>query len=57
MTIIDKARELKEQRGLNYAISFFEDRIKAIGKPKNFQDVCNISGNETAIEWLNGQHR
>lgn len=52
MTIIDKAKELLAEHGKEYAIKFFKDRIKQIGTPQSFQDICNISGNETAIEWL-----
>lgn len=52
MTIIGKAKELLQTHGKEYAIKFFQDRIEQIGTPKNFDDVCAISGNETAIEWL-----
>tara|TARA_R110000772_G_scaffold3193_5_gene11559 strand:+ start:5352 stop:6185 length:834 start_codon:yes stop_codon:yes gene_type:complete len=55
MTIIGKAKELVEQHGEEYAIEFFENRINEIGDPKSFQDVCNISGNETAIQWIKGK--
>lgn len=54
-TVICKAKELLEKDGKENAISFFEDRIKKIGEPKNFQDVCNISGNKIAIKWINDQ--
>ena len=55
MTVIDKAKELLESHGEEYAIKFFENRINEIGEPKSFQDICNISGNETAIQWLKGE--
>jgi len=55
MTVIGKAKELLEKEGKEKAIAFFEERIKKIGEPKNFQDICNISGNETAIKWLKDQ--
>ena len=48
MTVIDKAKELLEAEGSEKAILFFEERIKEIGDPKCFQDVCNISGNKVA---------
>lgn len=53
MTVIEKARELVAEYGKETAIKFFENRIKLIGQPTCFQDVCNISGNETAIEYIN----
>jgi hypothetical protein len=52
MTIIDKAKELIKSKGKDEAIKFFKDRIHSIGTPKSFQDVCDISGNETAIEFI-----
>jgi len=53
-TVIGKAKELIEEVGNEKAIAFFQKRIDDIGKPKNFQDVCNISGNETAIDFIKG---
>ncbi|QHB38773.1 hypothetical protein HWC92_gp14 [Flavobacterium phage vB_FspS_morran9-1] len=52
-TVISKAKELLETEGKEKAIEFFENRIKEIGEPKNFQEVCNISGNKIAIKWIN----
>lgn len=54
-TVISKAKELMEEVGTEKAIAFFQERIDLIGKPKNFQDICNISGNETAIDFINGK--
>ena len=53
-TVIGKAKELIEEVGNEKAIAFFQKRIDDIGEPKNFQDVCNISGNETAIDFIKG---
>jgi hypothetical protein len=53
-TVIGKAKELIEEVGTEKAIAFFQKRIDDIGKPKNFQEVCNISGNETAIDFIKG---
>lgn len=53
MTVIGKAKELVRTQGKQKAIEFFENRIKEIGSPKNFDDMCNISGNKTAIKWIN----
>ena len=53
-TVISKAKELIEEVGTEKAIAFFQKRIDDIGKPKNFQDICNISGNETAIDFIKG---
>lgn len=47
-----ESKELIESVGKEEAIAFFKKRIEEIGKPKNFQDVCNISGNETAIAYI-----
>tara|TARA_R110000851_G_C12754056_1_gene532353 strand:+ start:57 stop:236 length:180 start_codon:yes stop_codon:yes gene_type:complete len=53
-TVIGKAKELIEEVGTEKAIAFFQKRIDDIGEPKNFQDICNISGNETAIDFIKG---
>ncbi len=55
ITVIGKAKQLIENHGKDFAIKFFQDRIEAIGEPKNFQDICNISGNKTAIDFINNQ--
>jgi hypothetical protein len=52
VTVIDKAKELIKEVGTEKAIAFFQKRIDDIGEPKNFQDICNISGNETAIDFI-----
>ena len=54
-TVISKAKELIEEVGTEKAIAFFQKRIDDIGEPKNFQDICNISGNETAIDFIKGK--
>ena len=54
-TVIGKAKELIEELGTEKAIAFFQKRIDDIGEPKNFQDICNISGNETAIDFIKGK--
>lgn len=54
-TVIGKAKELIASHGKEYAIKYFQDKIDAIGEPKNFQEVCNISGNKTAIEFIKKQ--
>jgi hypothetical protein len=54
VTIIDKAKELILELGDEKAIAFFQKTINEIGEPKNFQDVCRISGNETAIDFIKG---
>lgn len=53
-TVISKAKELIEEVGTEKAIAFFQKRIDDIGEPKNFQDICNISGNQTAIDFIKG---
>ena len=56
-TIIGKAKELVKEVGTEKAIAFFQKRIDDIGNPKNFQDICNISGNEIAIDFINGKFK
>lgn len=56
MTVIDKAQSLIKEQGHKKAIIFFKKRIDDIGIPKSFQDVCNISGNEVAIEFINNDY-
>jgi len=50
MTVIDKAIELVLEIGKDEAIKYFKNRIVV---PKNFQDICNNAGNETAIRYIN----
>lgn len=51
-TVICKPKELMTEVGNEKAIEYFQKRIDEIGKPKNFQEVCNISGLETAIAFI-----
>ncbi len=53
-TIIQYAKELVESVGKEEAIKVFEKRIEDMGEPKNFQDICILSGWETAIEFIKG---
>jgi len=54
-TVIGKAKELIESVGKDEAIKFFEDRIKKLGKPKDFEELCMLSGWETAIDFIKGK--
>lgn len=54
-TVIGKAKQLIEEIGTEKAIDFFQKRIDDIGEPKNFQDICNINGNKTAINFIKGK--
>lgn len=55
ITVIGKAKQLIEEVGHEEAIKHFEDRIMEMGEPKNFQDVCNITGLEVAIDFIKGK--
>jgi hypothetical protein len=52
ITVIDKAIELIEKVGNKKAISHFQDRINKIGTPFTFEMVCEVSGLETAIDYI-----
>lgn len=52
-TVIKYAKELVETVGKEKAIEVFENRIKEKGEPKNFEDICKISGWEVAINFNN----
>lgn len=54
VTVIDKAIELVESVGKEEAIKFFESRINEIKEPINFEQLCKISGWETAIDYIKG---
>jgi len=54
-TVIDKAKELIEEVGKEKAIEYFQKRISDIGEPKSFEDICMITGNKTAIAYINGE--
>ena len=51
-TVIGKAKELIKSVGKDKAIEFFQKRIDLIGEPKTFQDICDMSGNETAVSYI-----
>lgn len=54
-TIIKYANELVDKLGKEEAIKVFEERIKNIGEPKNFDEICKISSWETAILHIKGE--
>jgi len=54
-TVIQYAKELIESVGREEAIKVFEKRIEELGKPKNFEEVCKLSGWETAIQFIKGE--
>lgn len=53
-SVISKAKELVEEFGDDYAIKYFQDKIDYIGIPKNFEEICKLSGFETAINYIKG---
>lgn len=55
MTVIAKANELVETVGKEKAIEYFEEKLKALGKPKNFEEICKQSGYEVAIRHIKGE--
>ena len=55
ITVIDKAKELVNSIGKEEAIKFFQNEIEKFGKPKNFAEMCKITGFETAIEFIQGR--
>lgn len=57
MSVIQRAKNLVEQKGKDEAIKEFQADIDRIGKPRSFDEVCSISAYEVAIEWINGEHR
>lgn len=54
-TVIKFAKELVSEHGKDYAIKVFEDRIKDLGEPKNFEEMCKVSGWEVAIQYIKGE--
>lgn len=55
MSVIDRAKRLIELVGKEEAIKVFEKEIEDFGEPKNFQDICKLSGLETAIQYIKGE--
>lgn len=51
-TVIKFAKELVSEKGEDEAIKIFENRIKELGTPKNFEEVCKVSGWEIAIQYI-----
>ncbi len=51
-TVISKAKELVATVGKDEAIKYFENKIKEFGVVKNFEDLCVVSGWETAIAFI-----
>jgi hypothetical protein len=54
-TVISYAKELVETVGKEEAIKVFETRIKDMGEPKNFEEICKLSAWETAIQYIKGE--
>jgi len=54
-SVIAYAKELIETVGKEEAIKVFENRIKDMGVPKNFEELCKLSGWETAIQYIKGE--
>ena len=54
-TVIEYAKELIGSVGVEEAIKVFEKRIEELGQPKNFKEVCKLSGWETAIQFIKGE--
>jgi len=51
-TVISLAKELIASIGKEEAIKVFEKKIVDLGEPKNFEDMCVISGYEIAIAYI-----
>ena len=54
-TVITYTKELIETIGEEEAIKVFEKRIVELGQPKNFEELCKLSGWETAIQYIKGE--
>lgn len=55
MSVITKAKELVEAVGKEEAIKLLEKKIKDLGEPKNFKEICILSGWETALNYVKGE--
>lgn len=56
-TVITYANELIAEKGEEGAIKVFQDRIDEMVEPKNFNEICKVSGWKVAIEYINGKHQ
>ena len=49
-------KELVDEHGIDYAIKFFEDRVKlkeeAMNANKTFEATCDWSGDKTVLDFL-----
>lgn len=52
MSVITKAKELIETVGKEDAIKMLEKKIEELGEPKNFEEICKLSGLETALNYV-----
>lgn len=43
-SIINKAKELIDSVGKEEAVKVFEKKIEELGEPKNFEEICKLSG-------------
>ena len=55
MSVITKAKELIETFGKEDAIKMLEKKIEELGEPKNFEEICKLSGLETALNYVKGE--
>lgn len=51
-TVISKAKELIQEQGKSCAIQYFQEKIDKMGEPKDFAQLCQQSGWETAINFI-----
>ena len=52
MSVISRSKELINNIGKEEAIKVIQLEIDELGEPKNFQDICKLSGLETAIKYI-----
>lgn len=55
MSVITKAKELIETVGKEDTIKMLEKKIEELGEPKNFEEICKLSGLETALNYVKGE--
>lgn len=55
MSVISRAENLIQTVGKEEAIKAFEKEIEELGEPKNFEELCILSGKQTAIQYIKGE--
>jgi hypothetical protein len=57
MSVISRAKELVKHLGKDKAIEVLQAEIEKYNKPYSFEDICLMSGKQTAIDFIKEKNK